>query len=132
MRRSIAIYVIFALAWAFLRDPFYHLHGGQEHGHDEPGHDNLGLIAHTHLELLSASASHHGETTVGVPQDRHNAQPLSFFQLKEETPPFLTLQVQPVALVSPPVPSEFTTCEPTPRTHDPPLAYASAPRSPPA
>jgi hypothetical protein len=129
MRRLIAIFVFFALTLAFLRDPFSHLHDGQDHSSDQPSHHDLSLIFHLHVELLLPQ---HDETSLDAPQRGHKAQPVSFFQLKQDPPPSLPFKVEPVAFFSPPILLGRTACEPTPRTHDPPLAYASFPRSPPA
>jgi hypothetical protein len=40
---------------------------------------------------------------------------VSFFQSKQEAPPSLPFQVEPVAFFSPPVLPRVTACEPTPR-----------------
>jgi hypothetical protein len=131
MRRLIAIPVAFALLLALFRDPFSHLHGSQEHHVDQPGHEHLSLIIHTHIAELSAS-HHHGETKIEAPHESQAPHVVSFFTVKEETPPSLLLLVEQSALFFSLVPLASIICEPSPRAHAPPQADSSIPRSPPA
>lgn len=132
MRRSVALSIILALLFALLRAPFFHLHGGRDHGPHEPGHDNLALTFHAHLKLLSTSPNHPGGTSVDVPHSELSVQPVNILLLKQETSPSLPIQAEQLAFFSPLVPVDLTIYELTPRTHDPPLVHSSIPRSPPA
>ena len=130
MRRLMALYFILVLFLSFIRAPFFHLHEGHEHGADEPGHERLDLAFHTHVESHSSSAGHDGETTIGA-QNEPEAQPQSFFQFKQETPPPPPFLVERVAFFCPAASLTLKVFEFPPRVHDPPFVHSSIPRSPP-
>ena len=129
MRRSVALSIILALLFALLRAPFFHLHGGRDHGPHEPGHHNLVLILHTHLQASSTSSDH---ALVDVPHTGRSVQAVDILLFEQESPASLPIQAEQLAFFSPLVPVGLTIYELTPRIHDPPWAYPSIPRSPPA
>jgi len=116
---------------SFTRDPFTHLHAGHDHHADETGHEHLALAFHTHVERDSSSAHHDDQPETFATTDSAQAQPLSFFQFRPETPPQLPVLTQAGASLSPLICFISRVSEPPPRAHDPPFVHSSIPRSPP-
>jgi len=123
--------LIVTLVLALTRDPFTHLHTGQDHHADEPGHEHLALGFHTHVEMASSLPNHDDEPEIAATKASAKAQPLSFFQFRPETPPPLPALMQEGAALFPLVCSISNLSKPPPRAHDPPFVHSSIPRSPP-
>jgi hypothetical protein len=131
MRRFGTIHLALLLVLSFARDPFFHLHDGHEHGAEEPGHENLFLAFHTHAEVNSSSVHSDDQPEIGTTKGSAKAQPLSFFQVRPETPPPLPALTPEGVSQFPLVCSVSKLSEPPPRAHDPPFVHSSIPRSPP-
>ena len=131
MRRVGIVHLALLLVFSFVRDPFFHLHGGHEHGTEEAGHGHVALVFHIHVEVPSSSADHDNQPEIGVSKTPSKTQPLSFFQFRPETSPPLPALMREEAPLSPLVGLISKFSEPPPRAHDPPFVHSSIPRSPP-